>query len=209
MSAPGFYENRDASKPVIDRHQALMWEVGDLMAQWEALQEHAAAAIESSLRIVSAPFPADEIGVYNYRFVIGTSGVSTRNPLESAHLLARFQGSARAQAFAPPDRVEVCFVGVRVMPSRVRDLPDGPVAGRLRPGTRRRASSGRRADGRVLPAHRGGHAQRRAGDHPRRAPGAASTTRRTGFSASTPQPDGRRTAGRRRAAATTRTSCAC
>jgi ATP-binding cassette subfamily F protein 3 len=39
MSAPGFYENRDASKPVIDRHQALMWEVGDLMGQWETLQE--------------------------------------------------------------------------------------------------------------------------------------------------------------------------
>ena len=38
MSAPGFYENREASKPVIDRHQALMWEVGDLMNQWEALQ---------------------------------------------------------------------------------------------------------------------------------------------------------------------------
>jgi len=38
MSAPGFYEDRDASKPVIDRHQALMWEVGDLMNQWEALQ---------------------------------------------------------------------------------------------------------------------------------------------------------------------------
>jgi ATP-binding cassette subfamily F protein 3 len=37
MSAPGFYDDRDASKPVIDRHQALMWEVGDLMAQWEAL----------------------------------------------------------------------------------------------------------------------------------------------------------------------------
>jgi ATP-binding cassette subfamily F protein 3 len=42
MSAPGFYDDRDASKPVIDQHQALMWEVGDLMAQWEALQEHAA-----------------------------------------------------------------------------------------------------------------------------------------------------------------------
>jgi ATP-binding cassette subfamily F protein 3 len=42
MSAPGFYEDRDASKQVIDRHQALMWEVGDLMGQWEALQEHAA-----------------------------------------------------------------------------------------------------------------------------------------------------------------------
>jgi ATP-binding cassette subfamily F protein 3 len=41
MSAPGFYDNRDASKHVIDQHQALMWEVGDLMAQWEALQEHA------------------------------------------------------------------------------------------------------------------------------------------------------------------------
>jgi len=41
MSAPGFYDSREASKQVIDRHQALMWEVGDLMAQWEALQEHA------------------------------------------------------------------------------------------------------------------------------------------------------------------------
>ncbi|MCX6552279.1 MAG: ATP-binding cassette domain-containing protein [Acidobacteria bacterium] len=41
MSAPGFYEDRDASKPVIDRHQALMWEVGDLMGQWEALHHHA------------------------------------------------------------------------------------------------------------------------------------------------------------------------
>jgi ATP-binding cassette subfamily F protein 3 len=42
MSAPGFYDDRVASKHVIDHHQALMWEVGDLMAQWEALQEHAA-----------------------------------------------------------------------------------------------------------------------------------------------------------------------
>lgn len=41
MAAPGFYDDRDASRPVIDRHQALMWEVGDLMSQWEALQEHA------------------------------------------------------------------------------------------------------------------------------------------------------------------------
>ena len=38
MSAPGFYDNHDAAKPVIDKHQALMWEVGDLMNQWEALQ---------------------------------------------------------------------------------------------------------------------------------------------------------------------------
>jgi ATP-binding cassette, subfamily F, member 3 len=38
MAAPGFYENHEASKPVIDRHQALMWEVGDLMNKWETLQ---------------------------------------------------------------------------------------------------------------------------------------------------------------------------
>ena len=38
MAAPGFYDDRDAARPVIDRHQALMWEVGDLMNQWEALQ---------------------------------------------------------------------------------------------------------------------------------------------------------------------------
>jgi ATP-binding cassette, subfamily F, member 3 len=42
MAAPGFYQNLEAAKPVTDRHQALMWEVGDLIAQWEALQEHAA-----------------------------------------------------------------------------------------------------------------------------------------------------------------------
>jgi ATP-binding cassette subfamily F protein 3 len=44
MSSPGFYDDREASKQTIDRHQSLMWEVGDLMAQWEALQEHAATS---------------------------------------------------------------------------------------------------------------------------------------------------------------------
>src|SRR5579862_1515616 len=38
MSAPGFYEDRAASQPIVDRHQALMWQVGDLMHQWEKLQ---------------------------------------------------------------------------------------------------------------------------------------------------------------------------
>jgi ATP-binding cassette subfamily F protein 3 len=38
MSAPGFYDDREAAQPLIDRHQSLMWEVGDLMNQWEALQ---------------------------------------------------------------------------------------------------------------------------------------------------------------------------
>jgi ATP-binding cassette subfamily F protein 3 len=38
MSDPGFYDDHETAKPVIDRHQALMWEVGDLMHQWEELQ---------------------------------------------------------------------------------------------------------------------------------------------------------------------------
>jgi ATP-binding cassette subfamily F protein 3 len=41
MAAPGFYQDRQAAQPLIDRHQALMWEVGDLIRQWEALQETA------------------------------------------------------------------------------------------------------------------------------------------------------------------------
>ena len=39
MASPGFYDDRDAAQPVVDRHQTLMWEVGDLMGQWEALQQ--------------------------------------------------------------------------------------------------------------------------------------------------------------------------
>jgi len=38
MSAPDFYGDHEKSKPVLDRHQALMWEVGELLAQWEMLQ---------------------------------------------------------------------------------------------------------------------------------------------------------------------------
>jgi hypothetical protein len=41
MSQPGFYDDRDAAKPVLDRHQALMWEVGDLMHQWEEVSHTA------------------------------------------------------------------------------------------------------------------------------------------------------------------------
>ena len=39
MSAPGFYANREAAQPLIDQHQSLMWQVGELMQQWEALCE--------------------------------------------------------------------------------------------------------------------------------------------------------------------------
>ena len=44
MARPGFYEEPASSRPVIDRHQALMWEVGDRMAEWEALVEAAPPA---------------------------------------------------------------------------------------------------------------------------------------------------------------------
>jgi hypothetical protein len=48
MAAPGFYDDRDAAKAAADRHQTLMWEVGDLMAQWEGLQEHASGRAPES-----------------------------------------------------------------------------------------------------------------------------------------------------------------
>ena len=38
ISAPGFYANHETAKPVLDQHQALMWEVGELLGQWEMLQ---------------------------------------------------------------------------------------------------------------------------------------------------------------------------
>jgi hypothetical protein len=41
MGSPGFYDDAAAAAAAIDRHKTLMWEVGDLMSQWEALQEHA------------------------------------------------------------------------------------------------------------------------------------------------------------------------
>jgi ATP-binding cassette subfamily F protein 3 len=40
MSAPGFYDNRDEAQPLIDRHQSLMWELGELMHQWEELSRN-------------------------------------------------------------------------------------------------------------------------------------------------------------------------
>jgi ATP-binding cassette subfamily F protein 3 len=49
IGAPGFYDDPAGAQVVIERHQALMWEVGDLMGQWEALQEHAAAENQTSL----------------------------------------------------------------------------------------------------------------------------------------------------------------
>jgi ATP-binding cassette, subfamily F, member 3 len=39
MAEPAFYEDRTVAEAAASRHQQLMWEVGDLMNSWEALQE--------------------------------------------------------------------------------------------------------------------------------------------------------------------------
>ncbi len=39
MASPGFYDNHETAKPIVDRHQALLWEIGDLMHQWEELHD--------------------------------------------------------------------------------------------------------------------------------------------------------------------------
>ena len=38
MAAPDFYTNHEKSKPVLAQREALMWEVGELLGQWEMLQ---------------------------------------------------------------------------------------------------------------------------------------------------------------------------
>lgn len=38
MASPDFYSDATTAQDTISRHQTLMWEVGDLMNQWEALQ---------------------------------------------------------------------------------------------------------------------------------------------------------------------------
>jgi ATP-binding cassette, subfamily F, member 3 len=38
MAAPGFYDDRDRAAAAVEEHQQLMWQTGDLIAQWEALQ---------------------------------------------------------------------------------------------------------------------------------------------------------------------------
>jgi len=49
MAQDGFYSDRATAQPVIDRHQNLMWRVGDLMHQWEALQAEVDVASTSDV----------------------------------------------------------------------------------------------------------------------------------------------------------------
>ena len=43
MASPGFYDDRARAEKAADDHKALMWEVGELMSQWEMLQTAAEA----------------------------------------------------------------------------------------------------------------------------------------------------------------------
>ena len=54
MAAPGFYDDRARAASAAERHQKLMWDTGDLMAQWEALQ----AEVDDKSRQLAALTPA-------------------------------------------------------------------------------------------------------------------------------------------------------
>ncbi len=54
MAAPGFYDDRDRATQAAEEHQKLMWETGDLMAQWEALQ----AEVDEKAGQLAAATPA-------------------------------------------------------------------------------------------------------------------------------------------------------
>ena len=48
MAAPGFFTDQASADEAVKRHQKLMWEVGDLMNQWEALEQEAAEKTAAS-----------------------------------------------------------------------------------------------------------------------------------------------------------------
>ena len=47
IASPDFYRDAATAQDTISRHQALMWEVGDLMNQWEALQNQVSEQTEA------------------------------------------------------------------------------------------------------------------------------------------------------------------
>jgi hypothetical protein len=54
MAEPGFYDDRERASGAAEQHQALMWETGDLMARWEALQ----AEVDEKSEQLAAATPA-------------------------------------------------------------------------------------------------------------------------------------------------------
>ncbi len=53
MAAPAFYDDRARATQAAEDHQKLMWQAGDLMAQWEALQ----AEVDEKSRQLAATIP--------------------------------------------------------------------------------------------------------------------------------------------------------
>jgi hypothetical protein len=54
MAEPAFYEDRARAAQAAEEHQKLMWETGDLMSQWEALQ----AEVDEKSQQLAAATPA-------------------------------------------------------------------------------------------------------------------------------------------------------
>jgi ATP-binding cassette subfamily F protein 3 len=54
MAAPGFYDDRAQAAEASEQHQKLMWETGELMSQWEALQ----AEVDEKAAQLAATAPA-------------------------------------------------------------------------------------------------------------------------------------------------------
>jgi ATP-binding cassette subfamily F protein 3 len=54
MAEPGFYDDRERAARAAEEHQKLMWETGDLMARWEALQ----AEVDEKSQQLAAVTPA-------------------------------------------------------------------------------------------------------------------------------------------------------
>jgi ATP-binding cassette subfamily F protein 3 len=54
MAAPGFYDDREQAAEAAEQHQKLMWETGDLIGQWEALQ----AEVDDKANRLAAVAPA-------------------------------------------------------------------------------------------------------------------------------------------------------
>jgi uncharacterized coiled-coil protein SlyX len=54
MAEPGFYDDRARATQAAEDHQKRMWEAGELMAQWEALQ----GELDEKSRELAAVTPA-------------------------------------------------------------------------------------------------------------------------------------------------------
>ncbi len=57
MASPGFYDDRERAGVAAESHQKLMWEAGDLMGQWEALQAEVDQKTTRLASLMPSPSP--------------------------------------------------------------------------------------------------------------------------------------------------------